>query len=157
VSTGQHGMPSEPTNRYAAPRAEVGDPALAGAAATAATAARLPVVLLLRWLVSALLLGFGAWRVWALVANWRFYADSAIIQPAYNPWPRLALELCMVAAGALLALRSRWVFVPLALHVVLFTWHFAGLRLHVEAVPIWALELQVFCFCAWLWLRRALR
>ncbi len=150
-------MSAPATNRYAAPGVDVADVADPAQPAAVVAPARLPVLMLLRWLVSALLLGFGAWRAWALVANWRFYTDSMIILPVYNPWPRLALELCMLATGALLALRSHWVFVPLLLHVALFTWRFVGLPIPVEAVGIWALELQVFCFCAWLWLRRSLR
>lgn len=153
---------TEPTlNPYAAPQAAVADIADAAPSARTAASATLPVVLILRWLLSAALLGLGLLRLLSLAKNWHFYTDSMIIDPAYNPWPWLAVELCVVAVGALLAWRSRWVFVPLFLHIALFARQIyftrGGAGVPGLAYGIWALELLVFGFCAWLWLRRGLR
>jgi hypothetical protein len=150
---------TEPTlNPYAPPQADVAD---AAPGAVIAASAKLPVVLIMRWLLSAALVGLGLLRLLNLAANWRFYTDGMIIDPAYNPWPWLVVELCVVATGALLAWRSRWVFVPLFLHIGLFarqifiTW--GGVGVPGLAYEIWAMELLVFGFCAWLWLRRGLK
>ncbi len=145
-------------NPYAAPQAEVTD--ITTQMATGASA-RLPVMLLMRWLLSAALLLLGLWRVAILAMNWRFFTDSMIIDPAYSPYPWLALELLVVSTGALLAWRSRWVFVPLLLHIGLFARQIVAgrgaARVPGDAYVIWALELLVFGFCAWLWLRRSLK
>ncbi|MFG6488733.1 hypothetical protein ACG04R_18755 [Roseateles sp. BYS78W] len=143
-------------NPYAAPQSDVVD-----AAPVAAVPARLPVTLLLRWLLAAVLVALGLWRSLGLISNWRYFTDSMVIDPAYNPWPWLALELFVVLTGALLAWRSRWVFVPWLLHVGLFARQIVvmsgGAGVPGTAYEVWAAELLVFGFCAWLWLRRGLR
>lgn len=144
-------------HRYAAPAAEVAD---VGTAAGPGPQARLPVALVARWLLAALLLVLGLRRLAALAANWRVYIDRMIIDPTYSPYPWLAVELCLLATGVLLAWRSRWVFVPLLLHAVLFARQVPASgpgRLPAEVHGIWAAELLVFGCCAWLWLRRGLK
>lgn len=154
------GVPvSEPSvNPYAPPKAAVAD---AGPADSSAASVRLPVVLLMRWLLAAMLIVLGLWRTLVLVSNWRFFTDSMIIDPLYNPWPFLVQELCVAATGGLLGRRSRWVFVPLLLHVALFARQtFAdrsGAAITGLTYEVWAAQLLVFGFCAWLGLRRGLK
>jgi len=145
-------------NPYAAPKAPVAD---MRPAHPAPKSTGFPAVLILRWLLSAMLVALGLWRTLVLVSNWRFFTDSMIIDPLYNPWPFLAQELCVAATGALLGRRSQWLFLPLLLHVALFARQtFAdrsGVAITGLTYEVWTAELLVFGFCAWLWLRRALK
>lgn len=145
-------------NRYAAPGADVAD---AGTGDAPAMSTAPPFALLLRWLLAVGLVVLGLWRSLGLVSNWRFLTDSMIIDPLYNPWPLLATELCVLAAGVLLGRRSQWVFLPLLLHVALFARltlaDQSGLAVSWVSYQVWAAELLVFGFSAWLWLRRGLK
>ena len=146
-------------NPYAPPRSAVADEA----PAEASVPARLPFALLLiplRWLLSLALLGWGVWRLLYLKQIWQAAVNDAIINPAYSPWPWLGVELSVVAVAVLLALRSRWVFVPLLLHVVQITrqlYPYPGESFSGLAYLFWSADLLVFGFCALLWLRRGLR
>ncbi len=148
-------MAEPDSNRYAPPQSAVADEA------AAATPAAFPAAFILRWLLAVALVVHGLLRTLGLVLNWRYFADSMIIDPSYNPWPWLALELSVVATGVLLARRSVWLFAPLLLHVGLFLRQVypelsrssIGGYIYLN----WAGELLVFGFCAWLLLRRGLK
>jgi hypothetical protein len=122
----------------------------------------LPLGLLFRWFLSAILVLVGAWRLFSLFSSWSYWAERTIIDAAYSPWGWLRVELCIPISGVLLALRSRWVFVPVIIHIVLFLKQMYVGRLHWSAVPyevieIWFFEALVLSQCIWLWLKRGLR
>ena len=122
---------------------------------------KFPVVLVLRWLLSAALVALGLWRTSLLAMNWAFFAERVVIDPAYNPVPWLVVELCVVAVGLLLAIRSKWVFAPLLVHIGLFSRQLYVGRgnsgIPAGAYEVWAAEILVFGFCTWLWLRQRLK
>ena len=83
-----------------------------------------------------------------------------------QPVPWLAIELCIPVAAVLLALRSKWVFVPVVLHCILVARQLYLAKLFeyglfksppAEILLIWGGELGVLAFCLWLSLRRRLR
>ncbi len=114
-----------------------------------------PYLLVGRWLIAATLLFFGVRHLITLIQNWSFWTEQAVIDPAYSPYPWLALELCILAAGILLFLRSKWVFMPVILHILLFgkqMWpEIKGGDIPVAVYGFWTVELLVLCFCFFLW------
>ena len=122
---------------------------------------KFPFLLVSRWILSGVLVGIGAWRVFTLIMNWSYWNERIVIDAAYSPIPWLAVECCVVVVGLLLAIRSKWVFVPLLAHIALFARQlYVGLGDSPPpsmAYAIWAAELTVFAYCAWLWLERKLK
>ena len=120
-----------------------------------------PFSLVFRWLVSAVLVLLGLWRTFMLVRLWSYWTDRTIIDATYSPYPWLVVELSVLAAGVLLAVRSKWVFIPVILHIVIFARQLiVGLgsaSLFVDIYAIWCAELITLAFCAWLWVKGRLR
>lgn len=120
-----------------------------------------PVMLVTRWAMVAVLIAIGVQRLWLLLGNWSYWTERVVIDPAYSPYPWLVVELSVLAVAALLWLRSKWVFLPIALHIGLFARQLyvglAGQPIPWGAFEVWAGEMLVLGFCIWLLILRRLR
>jgi hypothetical protein len=126
---------------------------------------RLPVALLFRWLLSAALILLGTWHLFLLLRSWSYWSERVVIDAAYSPYPWLLVEFCVLFAGVLLAIRSRWVFIPVLLHIALFArqmhvgggFSFSGASIPFEIFQVWFIEAVVLGECIRLWSKRGLR
>jgi len=103
----------------------------------------------------------GLLRFLNVLARWTELADRTIIDHSYSPYLWLGIEASLFATGALLLARSRWIFLPLLLHVTLSACRSFGFG---HAVVIanhdylnWSGEIAVLGFSLWLLLNRRLR
>jgi hypothetical protein len=126
---------------------------------------RLPVALLFRWSLSGALILVGVWHLFLLLRSWSYWSERIVIDAAYSPYPWLIVELCVLLAGILLAIRSRWVFVPVLIHIALFArqmhvgggFSFSGASIPFEIFQVWFIEAVVLGECIRLWSKRGLR
>jgi len=120
-----------------------------------------PMLLIIRWAMVAALVIIGFQHLFILVSSWSYWTERMVIDPTYSPYPWLFIELSVLAVAALLWLRSKWVFVPIALHIGLFARQLyaglAGRSIPWQALEVWAAEEIVLGFCLWLLISRKLR
>lgn len=102
-------------NPYEAPKAK-----MAPAIELAAPSVKFPYPLLVRWILAAILVAVGFSSLINLALAWNYVANSSVFDPAFRPYRWLAIDSCVPVAGILLAMRSRWVYVPIFLHCGLF-------------------------------------
>jgi len=122
---------------------------------------KFPFAMVFRWLLGAGLAVYGLLRFLNVLARWTELADRTIIDHSYSPYLWLGIEASLFATGALLLARSRWIFLPLLLHVTLSACRSFGFG---HAVVIanhdylnWSGEIAVLGFSLWLLLNRRLR
>jgi len=124
------------------------------APAASSQSAKFPFTYVLRWLLAVTLVAVGLWRLSILIGSWAYWSDRTIIASAYNPYPWLVVELCVLLAGVLLAIRSRWVFIPVIVHIILFARQLmVGLgaaKIPIEAFEVWVSQIVVLSFCIFL-------
>jgi hypothetical protein len=81
-----------------------------------------PFLLVSRWVLVLVLVGWGVMGMIGVIGSWSVLADRAIVYPDSNPYLRLAVESCALLAGVLLFFRSKFVFVPLLGHIAYVLW-----------------------------------
>jgi hypothetical protein len=120
-----------------------------------------PFLLVIRWVVGALVFGYGVLSIVNVINSWAWLADRAIIDVASSPYLRLAAQVCVLLTGALLFLRSKLVFFPLLAHVAYVLWLTFGFG---PALPVsgviylaWAAQSGLLGLCLLLSIQRRLR
>ncbi len=87
--------------------------------------------------------------------------SEMVYGPEYSPYPWLAIELCVLAAGLLLFFRSKWVFLPVLLHAAVFSWRILSELKGVPLPPVvyvyWCCHTLLLAFCLFLLSRGRLR
>jgi hypothetical protein len=143
--------------RYKPPQTHVTDVRAEGAS----TRSSFPAALVLRWLIGVSLLLYGLYRLALVATYWQAAADRAVIDIAADPRAWLIVWLGVLCTGALMLFRSKWLFVPLLAHVVVYSRQVLMVVSWATAPAIvmffWAAQLLVFGFAAWLFLEGRLK